>query len=511
MKKQACNPFLPSFEYVPDGEPHVFGDRVYLYGSHDRFGGVAFCLNDYVCYSADISNLCEWRYEGVIYSKYQDPRNQNIPLDVAEFPLMIGYVLEKENSVNPKGVHAMYAPDVVRGIDGKYYLYYCLDWLPEIGVAVCDEPSGKYEFLGFVRHKDGTILGQKEGDFFQFDPGIFIDDDQEIYLYSGNAPMKPEYDNGKMSSQVMTLEKDMVTLATEPKSLLPSIMESKGTGYEGHEFFEASSIRKKGDTYYLIYSSINSHELNYAMSKKPDRDFVYGGTIVDIADIYFQGRTEEQGVNCLGNTHGGIEEINGKWYIFYHRQSNRTNFSRQACAQQIEFDEEGRIHQVEVSSVGFDQKAFIDEGIYPAYICSHLTGKKGITFSHPLAMKMDYPYLTQDQEDVDPILNESYGMEEEPIQYIKNIQDGSTVGFKYFEFSEDRTIKLTLRGHVQGLIKLYQFLDESCIGSESVLIDSNDWITCSIQIKPVKGVAPLYMIFHGTGSLDFKSLQLIQM
>lgn len=30
----------------------MFGDRVYLYGSHDKFNGRFFCMNDYVCYSA---------------------------------------------------------------------------------------------------------------------------------------------------------------------------------------------------------------------------------------------------------------------------------------------------------------------------------------------------------------------------------------------------------------------------------------------------------------------------
>ena len=30
MKKQAFNPYLPSWEYIPDGEPYVFGDRVYV-------------------------------------------------------------------------------------------------------------------------------------------------------------------------------------------------------------------------------------------------------------------------------------------------------------------------------------------------------------------------------------------------------------------------------------------------------------------------------------------------
>ena len=57
MKRQAFNPYLPSWEYIPDGEPHVFGDRVYIYGSHDYFNGNVFCLGDYVCYSAPVTDL----------------------------------------------------------------------------------------------------------------------------------------------------------------------------------------------------------------------------------------------------------------------------------------------------------------------------------------------------------------------------------------------------------------------------------------------------------------------
>ena len=40
--KQAVNPYMPSWEYVPDAEPHVVGDRVYVYGSHDIFNGLNF-------------------------------------------------------------------------------------------------------------------------------------------------------------------------------------------------------------------------------------------------------------------------------------------------------------------------------------------------------------------------------------------------------------------------------------------------------------------------------------
>lgn len=96
--KQAVNPFLPLDEYIPDGEPHVSGDRVYLFGSHDQEGGNRFCMLDYVCYSAPVDDLTNWRYEGVTYRAEQDPvyAGTGKPTTLA-------------------------APDVVRGNDGKYY------------------------------------------------------------------------------------------------------------------------------------------------------------------------------------------------------------------------------------------------------------------------------------------------------------------------------------------------------------------------------------------------------
>ena len=115
--KQVFNPYLPAGEYIPDGEPHVFGNRVYVYGSHDRFNAAIFCVNDYVCYSAPVDDLSAWRYEGVIYKKKQDP-------------------------LNKLGIRLLFAPDVVQGVDGRYYLYYAYDFLGRMGAAVSDKPQG---------------------------------------------------------------------------------------------------------------------------------------------------------------------------------------------------------------------------------------------------------------------------------------------------------------------------------------------------------------------------------
>ena len=525
MNQQVYNPYLPSYEYIPDGEPHVFGNRIYLYGSHDRFGSAGFCLNDYVCYSADVSDLTNWKYEGVIYRKEQDPVNQDIPQDAPEQQLLFGIEPKKEEDLNPRGIHAMWAPDVVEGPDGRYYLYYCMDFLPQIRVAVCDTPAGKYQYLGFVRHADGSVLGEKEGDLIQFDPGVFMDEDGEIYLYSGNAPIRAEYDHGNQGSQVMRLQPDMLTLKEEPRRLMPDVLNSAGTGFEGHEFFEASSIRKIHNRYYFVYSSVNSSELCYAVSDKPDSGYTYGGTLVDIGDIGLNGRTREQAVNALGNTHGGIECANGQWYVFYHRQTDRTNFSRQGCAEKITFGQDGSIQQVEVTSCGMNPGPLAGSGTYPARICCHLTGKQGVTFSHPRVMKMDYPYLTQDGKDLEPESPQAQRESQLPIQYVTNIQDGTVIGYKYFSFQGKACeISVQVRGNAQGVlyvqtapgsdlqtvcgkIDLSLSFASDCPG-EYGQFASAPWETKTGSFQIAEGVTPLYFRYEGTGAWDMVTFTL---
>ncbi len=436
---QAVNPFLPSWEYIPDGEPHVFGSRIYLFGSHDQFGGDKYCMNDYVCYSADTEHLKEWRYEGVIYRRNQDIRN-------------------------PEGKHCMWAPDVARGLDGRYYLYYCLDVLPEIGVAVSDEPAGPYEFAGLVHYPDGTPLGRKAGDYLQFDPGILIDDDGECYLYSGNGPRTRGLHENK-ASQVMRLEPDMMTLKEHPRRLLPTVEDSEGTGFEGFEFYEASSIRKIGGIYYLVYSDRNSSSLCYAVSAYPDREFKFGGRLIDIGDIGIDGREAATPANYLGNTHGGMKQVNGVWYLFYHRQTNRTFFSRQACAEPLTILPDGRIPQVGVTSCGLNGGPLKGEGVYEARIACHLWGKEGAVWSKEALMDERYPYFTQDGGD----------RECGPGQYIANMRDGAVAGYRFFDLKLEGRIRLRVRGKAAGRMLLLARPDGRILGEVPIHMDSQEW------------------------------------
>lgn len=470
MKKQGVNPYLPSWEYIPDAEPHVFNNRVYIYGSHDRFNGHVFCLNDYVCYSAPIENIGDWRYEGVIYKKSDDP-------------------------LNPDNRMCLYAPDVTVGPDGRYYLYYALDKVSLISVAVCDTPAGKYEFYGYVHYSDGTRLGERNGDPYQFDPGV-LTEGNTTYLYTGFCGFG---DKSRKGATVTVIGPDMLTILEAPSLVVPSQPYSKGSGFEGHEFFEAPSIRKKGDTYYFIYSSIVMHELCYATSKNPAEGFTYQGVIVSNNDIHIDSyKPAEKPMNYCTNNHGSIVEINENWYIFYHRHTNGSWFSRQGCIEQIKFSDDGTIPQVEMTSCGSNDGPLIGKGEYKAYIaCNLFIDEESLQKNFTGTLIIDpFPKITQDGKDGD-----------EEIGYIANMKDSATAGFKYFNCNGIKKIKIKVRGYCNGAFEVRVAWDGESLGNIPVNF-TNIWTEYSADIKIPDGIQSLYFTYTGEGTASLASFTL---
>ncbi len=475
MKKQAFNPYLPSYEYVPDGEPHIFGDRVYIYGSHDRFGGKSFCLNDYVSWSAPTNDLSDWRYEGVIYERKQDPDGKSGMM------------------------RAMYAPDVCQGPDGKYYLYYFLGYMGLICVAVCDEPAGKYKYLGHVKYKDGILLGKKK-EPLQFDPGVLRDDDGRVYLYTGFGPdMASPFMIGKKPTRegamVFELESDMLTIKGDLRYIgAPAHKAEKGTGYEGHAFFEASSMRKFNGTYYFIYSSYLGHELCYATSSSPTGPFKFGGTLVSIGDIGLgECKNPKSADNFTGNTHGSIVCINGEYYVFYHRQTNRHQFSRQACAEKLTMRSDGGFDQVPITSCGLNGGPLKGEGEYEARIACMLKGPKGNRFYGITKRTCGNPYFTQGGKD----------REDNPDQYIANMRGGAVAGYRYFDFSNPSSISLKVSGKGGG--KMIVTADGKQVSSVDIP-KGKGMREAKGPLKDLSGVVTLELRYFGKGFVNLHAI-----
>ena len=503
MKKQAYNPYLPLNVYIPDGEPHVFDGRVYVFGSHDKENGDTFCILPYEVWSAPVDDLGNWSCPGIAYRAEQDPL----------------YDRETRN--------AMYAPDCVRGNDGRYYLYYCLSgnrgkggYSNPISVAVSTKPDGPYEYLGIVKNPDGMPFLK----YANFDPAL-INDDGIIRLYSGTWYPSAEEDEetrcrnhtdeteaeryGKTPEHIralradgdaadgphhMTLADDMMTLTSEPVRVLPLLR--KGTEFEtgpdgkGKGFFEGSSIRKISGRYYFIYSSRNNHELCYAVSVSPDRDFTYGGTIVSNGDIGIDGRAPEDRLNITGTTHGSVENINGTWYVFYHRLTHKSDYSRQGCAEPIEIDETGAIRQVEITSCGLNGGPLEGIGCYPAVICCNLSNGK-------------MPHTSNQKQTVFiPYIGSENGE-----QMIRDISDHTLIGYKYFAFRSLREIVLTVRGNAEGTIRALAGTEADVIGSVSIH-PSLSWQELSLPVQETSGTKALYFRYEGEGSFDLLRFEL---
>lgn len=295
-----ANPYLPNWEYIPDGEPRVFGDRIYVYGSHDRKDSIDFCDYKLKVWSAPVSDPTKWVCHGDIF-RSRDGHDSPSDVDWTD--------------------ELLFAPDVVeRG--GKYYLYaYIVN--AKGCVAVVDRPEGPFRLLS--RYEYDIPNHYDNGTFI--DPGVLVDDDGRVYIYCGYQ-----------GSYMCELKDNMYEAV--PGSYKLDIIPTA----EPHRFFEACSPRKINGTYYLIYSPQRGSCLDYATSDSPTGPFTYRGTIIDNG-IDFPG----------GNDHGSVCCINGQWYIFYHRMTNGTIMSRRGCVERIEILPDGTIPQVEMTSLGFEE------------------------------------------------------------------------------------------------------------------------------------------------------------
>lgn len=290
---------------------------------------------------------------------------------------------------------------------------------------------------------------------------------------------------------------DMLTIVEAPVFIAPSQPYSAGTGFEGHAFFEAPSIRKKGDQYFFIYSSQLFHELAYATSTSPTGGFAYRGVLVSNGDLNIDTYKPAQKPMCYcANNHGSMVQIKEDWYIFYHRHTNGTNYSRQGCFEKLKERSDGLFDQAEITSCG-GVRPLRGEGEYPAYLACHLFSDLDVTYI-PWSGWMDdrFQKITQEGRDGD-----------ENLGYIANMRPGTSAGFKYFDCKNITRLSVCGKGYATGAVEVRTSWDGEVIGTIPVGY-ANVWKTTTVDMRIPDGVNALYFTFTGQGHWQFRSFTL---
>lgn len=441
LAANAQNPYLPLWEHIPDGEPYIFEDpdqpgqyRVYIYGSHDSLID-KYCGKEQVVWSCPVNDLKNWRYDGVIFESIRDAK---------------GELLNRDETGD-----ILYAPDIVERVENGKKTYYLYPNNQGRGrntqVAKSNRPDGPFEVINWSasdpRRTEG-ILG--------FDPGVLIDDDGKVYGYWGfEQSFGGELDPVNMSN-----------LRSGAPMVTNMVSDYKHDGV--FRFFEASSIRKIKDKYVFVYSRksaegewglpVSNYTLAYAYSDYPLGPWTYGGTLIDC-----RGRDTDPDGNVIitaepfGNTHGSILEINGQWYVFYHRQTGEKEYSRQAMVSPIDVNvEEGLGGKVTISEAEYTSEGFELNGLDPY---KKLAAGTACVYMGPKEPAQEYPtsYHTGGSHpgatyaEVPPFENPYEGNDNYTPIVMNN--NGSIVGWKYFNMDgvdASKAHKLILRAETLG-------------------------------------------------------------
>lgn len=283
--------YLFPSDYMADPSGHVFGDRLYIYPSHDRESGIPENDNGDHFDMRDYHVLC-----------LDDPDQ----LEAKD----LGCVLDKDEI--PWHGRQLWDNDVVEK-SGKYYLIYCLKDQTDIfrlGVAVSDTPAGPFKPLA------DPIRGS-----YSIDPCAFKDDDGEVYVYFGGlwggqlqryrdnkaleSAILPEGAEPALPSRVVRMTEDVTQFAEEPRPVI--ITDDNGQPLRAddpHRFFEASWLHKHNGIYYFSYSTGDSHLLCYATSRSPYGPFCFRGELLQPVVGW--------------TTHHSIVEWRGRVFLLHH-------------------------------------------------------------------------------------------------------------------------------------------------------------------------------------------------
>ncbi len=413
MCLMAQNPYLPLWEHLPDGEPRVFGDpdhsgkyRVYIIGSHDTHHG-KYCGIDVHMWSAPAEDLCQWREEGAVFTYQIDGQWDT-----------------------------MYAPDLVEVRDkttGRktYWLYPHSRGDGRVGM-VCrgDRPTGPFTPVNL--QSDGHCC--VDGSPINFDPAAFIE--------TVNDPNDPDDQRGYRAYAYYGF-KGSTGFQLDPDNMYgvrPGTNQVHPFVPDDFKFFEASSLRQVGNKYVFVYSGYSGSEyglddsnstLRYAFADSPLGPWRQGGVLVDSRGVV----TSDDGSHLIAtntghNTHGSLLEINGQWYVFYHRSPRNFGYTRQGMVAPVcvTWDEKPVAQGGKVTITGETTYKAADGN---EYLGAEVTSEGFQLFGLPpyRYYSAGYACYMTDQD----WLQDNFDVWNNGM-VLKGIPSGGVVGFKYFGF-----------------------------------------------------------------------------
>jgi beta-xylosidase len=291
---QAANPLFPKL-FTADPAALVEDGTVYLYVGID---GAKASDKDYV--------MKEWRMYSSCDMKHWTDRGS--PIQPSAFKWAIGKV-------------DAWAADITKR-DGKYYFYATVDHagIPgrAIGVAVSDKPEGPFVDArgSALVSNDMTLEAPIAWD--DIDPGVFIDDGGQAYLYWGNTVMK----YARLKANMTEFDGPIHTVGMD-------------------RFTEAPYLHKHKGTYYLSYSRDFPEETAYMTGPSPTGPWQYRGVIM----------SKNAKVKTI---HQAIVDFNGKSYIFYHNAKlpGGGEFRRSVSVEEFAYNADGTIPFIKQTKEG---------------------------------------------------------------------------------------------------------------------------------------------------------------
>lgn len=410
----AQNPILPIGTYVADPSAKVWEDgRLYIYGSRDESLDY-WCSYDHYVVSTD--DMIHWKIDkDAFFSKGE----------------------KDEVPFNDK---VLYAPDC-QEFDGKYYLYFSQpDPKAPEGVAVSDSPVGPF--------KNGQAIDLMGHN--QIDPSVFVDDDGQAYYLWGQFTLK------------------MAKLNADKKSLDESTLQENILTESEHYFHEGAYLTKRKGIYYLVYADMSRAGMptciGYATSKSVFGPYKYGGVIVD----------NDHSDPGVWNNHGSIAELNNQWYVFYHRSSHGSAKMRRSCVEPIQFNTDGSIPEVEMTSQGAASPLNAFNDIEAERACL-LYGNARLQLWNPT--------------------NEE----------LAGMESGDRAAYKFIDFGNGAAKRLEFvvkPGTSPGKIMVNigkSWHQNIAVVTIPAKTGNEEWITISTEVKMVEGIHELWLTTIGEG------------